>query len=440
MIATQQSGTSRGFVIAATGSGSGKTTLTLGLLRALARRGLDVAGAKCGPDYIDPRFHEAACGAPCPNLDAFAMSPDRIKALAPKNELVIVEGVMGLFDGTAEGAGSTAHLARILQLPVILVVDCARMAQSVAALVHGFALFDAHVQVAAVILNNVGSDRHEAMLRTALGPLDIPVVGAVRRAPDLQHPSRHLGLVQAGERDDLDAFIDKVADHVASCCDLDRLTAIAAPLAQSHDAPCAPTAPAKRIAIAQDEAFAFAYPHLLDDWRAAGAALSFFSPLGDEPPAPADLIFLPGGYPELHAARLAAATTFRDAMRAAARSGTQVYGECGGYMALGETLIDADGQPHAMLGLLDLVTSFQKRKLHLGYRTVKASTGPFAGLWAAHEFHYASTLKAQGTPLFKATDAWGRDLGELGLVKGTVSGSFVHLIDLGAMPNEISTN
>ncbi|SMH55854.1 cobyrinate a,c-diamide synthase [Maritimibacter sp. HL-12] len=419
--------TGRGVILAAPGSGSGKTTLTLGLLRAFHRRGLAVRGAKSGPDYIDPRFHEAACARPCPNLDAWAMPRDRIAALAAGEGLLLIEGAMGLFDGAPpEGKGATADLARLLGLPVVLVVDAAHMAQSVAALVAGFARHDESVQVAGVILNKVGSPRHEAMLRRALAPLGLPVLGALHRQPGLEHPSRHLGLVQAHERADLDAWLDHVAGAVAAAVDLDALAALAAPLPPAPRPPRLP-APGRRIALASDRAFAFAYPHILDDWRADGAQIIPFSPLADEAPdEAADFIFLPGGYPELHASTLAEAARFKAAMRAAR---CPIWGECGGYMVLGNSLTDADGARHEMLGLLDLETSFAARRLHLGYRKLHAIDGPFPGTWAAHEFHYATTLRAEGTPLFEAVDAEGRALAPAGLVAGQVAGSFLHLID-----------
>lgn len=417
----------RGLILAAPGSGSGKTTLTLGLLRALARRGEAVRGAKSGPDYIDPRFHEAACGQSCYNLDAWAMGPERIRALAAGPGLLLIEGAMGLFDGAPpDGKGATADLARLLALPVVLVVDAAHMAQSIAPLVAGFAGHDPGVRVAGAILNKVGSARHEQMLRAALTPLGLPVLGALPRTAGMTHPARHLGLVQAGERADLDDWLDHVASAVAEAIDLDALTALAAPLPPAGSSPRL-AAPGQRVAIAADTAFAFAYPHILDDWRRDGAKILPFSPLADEPPdARADFIFLPGGYPELHGATLAQAGAFKAGMRAAT---CPIWGECGGYMVLGNALTDADGTRHEMLGLLDVETSFASRKLHLGYRTVTASGGPFPGHWGAHEFHYATVLREAGTPLFDATDAAGTPLAPMGLTRANVSGSFAHLID-----------
>ena len=421
---------SNGLVIAAPASGSGKTTITLGILHALAQTGLAVRGAKSGPDYIDPRFHEAACGAPCLNLDAWAMSPARIRSLAAGPGLLVVEGAMGLFDGAPPaGKGATADIARILNAPVVLVVDAASMAQSVAALVSGFARHDPLINVAGIILNKIGSPRHETMLRNALTPLGIPVIGAVPRQSNLTHPSRHLGLVQAGEHPDLQAFLTSAGQIISQTVDLDALTKLAKPLPPADT--LTPTkAPARRIAVARDAAFAFSYPHLLDDWRKAGAEITYFSPLANQAPPAAELIFLPGGYPELHAKTLASADKFHTGMQNAAQSAT-IYGECGGYMVLGRGLTDAQGTRHEMLGLLDLETSFAQRKLHLGYRDLTPLGGPFVGPLKAHEFHYATTLHAAGNPLFHAADAQGNELGKTGLTQGNVSGSFAHLIDLG---------
>lgn len=418
-----------GLIVTAPASGSGKTTVTLGLLRALRRRGVPVRAAKSGPDYIDPRFHEAACGAPCVNLDAWAMGEARLRAFAGGDGMLVVEGAMGLFDGAPpDGRGATADLARLLGLPVVLVVDAGRMAQSVGPLVAGFAKHDPRVRVAGVVLNRVGSERHGAMLTRAIEAEGLPVLGTLPRAEDIAHPSRHLGLVQAEERPDLEAFLDRAADLVERHLDLEALLALpAGPDLPIMAGPRVP-APAQRIALARDAAFAFAYPHLLADWRAQGAEIATFSPLADEAVPPADLVILPGGYPELHAGRLSAAQTFMRSLRNAAYD-ADLYGECGGYMVLGEALVDADGHAHAMAGLLPLATSFANRRLHLGYRTVEAGAGPFPGRWTAHEFHYATTLREEGEPLFRAWDAEGTELSPMGLRRERVAGSFAHLID-----------
>lgn len=431
-------GSARGVLVAAPQSGAGKTTVTLALLRALRNAGYKVSSAKSGPDYIDPKFHEAASGRPCINLDAWAMAPETIRSLAANhsagNDLLLVEGAMGLFDGAANGTGSAADLAACLALPVVLVVDCAKQAQSVAALVGGFRSFREDVSIDGVILNRVGSARHEAMLRAALLPLGIPVLGALPRMDALTLPERHLGLVQAGEHAGLEAFLCDAADVVARQVDLDELTSLALPVAPG-EGPASILPPlGQRIAIARDVAFAFAYPHLLSGWQKAGAELSFFSPLADEAPDPAaDAIYLPGGYPELHAGRLAGAGCFKDGVLRAAGQETLIYGECGGYMTLGEGLVDAGGARHAMLGLLPLETSFADRKRHLGYRVLTPlGASPWPNRLMAHEFHYASIVsEGAADRVFAAEDAEGTQRPEMGLKVGAVMGSFAHVIGAG---------
>ncbi len=420
--------------MAAPASGSGKTIVTLALLRAFARKGISVASAKVGPDYIDPRFHEAATGRPCFNLDAWAMSPALVTALAAEISrdaaLTIIEGVMGLFDGPESGRGSTADLAEDLSLPVILIVDCSHQAQSIAALVAGFRAHRPGLDVAAVILNRIASPRHEDILRKALAASDVCVLGAVPRAAALTLPSRHLGLVQASEHEDLRGFLDRAVDSVASHIDMDRLLALAKPLAVAPAQPVLPPL-GQRLAIARDEAFAFTYPHLLAGWRRQGAELSFFSALANEAPAAdADAIFLPGGYPELHASRLSQADVFLTGLRKADEHGRLIYGECGGYMVLGRALIDAEGKEHLMAGLLPVTTSFARRKLHLGYRRLKHDGAlPFPPVLKGHEFHYSTIEKQDAeTPLFRAEDAASRDLGPMGLRRNKVMGSYAHVI------------
>ncbi|MBB3590395.1 cobyrinic acid a,c-diamide synthase [Rhizobium sp. BK529] len=428
-----------GLLIAAPSSGSGKTTVTLGLLRALRRRGIGVAPGKTGPDYIDPAFHAAASGALCLNFDPWGMRPELISANATLHRsgdrILLIEGMMGLFDGAADGRGTAAELAAQLGLSVVLVVDASRLSQSVAPLVSGFAGFRADVRIAGVILNKVGSDRHEAMLRQALDKIRMPVVAVIRKDAMLALPERHLGLVQAGEHAALEEFIDYAADAVSEECNFEFLMRIARQgLNRPSAANIARLMPfGSRIAVARDIAFAFCYEHMLLGWRRRGAEISFFSPLADEAPAAdADAIYLPGGYPELHAGRLSAAQNFAAAMKAAAARGVRIYGECGGYMVLGDGLIDAGGARHEMLGLLPVVTSYQARQRHLGYRRVTPLEGAFFDkVMTAHEFHY-STIVSEGEAdrLFAAEDALGNDLGQAGLRRGQVAGSYMHLIDL----------
>lgn len=418
----------KAIVIAAPASGSGKTLVTLALLRAFRNAGLRMASAKVGPDYIDPRFHEAATGRPCYNLDPWAMPPARLRGLMARlsadADLVIVEGVMGLFDGPAGGGGSTADLAVTLGLPVVLTVDCRHQSQSAAALVHGFASYRPEIDFAGVLLNRVASPRHAAMLSDALGPR---VLGVMMNDPGLSWPSRHLGLVQAIENPELEGFIAQAAAKFGDATLLARILELAVPLTPAPASPVLPPL-GQHIAIARDTAFSFLYPHLLDGWRQAGATLSFFSPLADEAPDPAaDAVFLPGGYPELHAGRIAAAGRFLNGL--AAHPGL-VYGECGGFMVLGDILTDAQGEHHRMAGLLPVSTSFAKRQLHLGYRRLTPLGGaPWQGELRCHEFHY-STISAggEGEPLFAARDAAGAELPPMGLRRGRVMGSYAHVI------------
>ena len=317
-----------GLVLAAPASAGGKTTLTLALLRHLRDAGVRVGSAKCGPDYIDPAFHAAASGRPCRNLDGWAMRPETLARLAwdagTGAELVIAEGVMGLFDGAAGGQSSTAGLALATGWPVVLVVDVKGQAASAAATVHGFNSFHPELRLAGVIFNRVGGDKHEGMLRAACAPLGVPVLGALRRHADLALPDRHLGLVQAAEHADLEAFLARAAAIVGREIDVDAVRRLALPLRPPKPADAAVPVPplGQRIAVARDVAFAFAYDWLLEGWRAAGAEVLPFSPLaGQGPAAGADSVYLPGGYPELHAGRLAGAAGFLDGLRAADAAG-----------------------------------------------------------------------------------------------------------------------
>ena len=437
--------TARGIIIAAPHSGAGKTTVTLALLAVLKRRGIVVRSAKAGPDYIDPAFHAAVTGFPSVNLDSWAMSAGLLDTLAAQAttgaEIFVLEGVMGLFDGApglAGRSGATADLAVHFNLPVVLVLDVARQAQSAAALVRGFAGHDPAVRLAGVILNRVGSERHRRLVADAIASLDIPVLGALPREAALALPERHLGLVQAGEHAGLATLIYRLAATAERYCDLDRITASAAPLAVAARGDLAAPAravppPGQRIALASDRAFSFVYPHAMNAWRNAGAEILPFSPLADEPPPEnADSCWLPGGYPELHAETLAAARAFSTGLRRFAET-RPVHGECGGYMILGESIEDARGRRHAMTGLLGHSTSFAKRKLHLGYRTARLLADTVLGRRGAvvrgHEFHYASLTSAgSDEPFADMADGEGRALEQTGGRRGLVTGTFFHAI------------
>jgi cobyrinic acid a,c-diamide synthase len=433
--------TGGGLIIAAPNSGAGKTTVTLGVLAALRRKGIAVKAAKAGPDYIDPAFHAAATGIQGFNLDTWAMPPSLVDALVAESargcQLLVIEGVMGLFDGVPGPSGRTgavADLAARFALPVILVLDVGAQAQSAAAVVRGFSGHDANVVIAGVILNRLGSERHRSLVSEAIAQLGVRVIGALPREQGIVLPERHLGLVQASEHADLQAHLERLADMVEQHVDLDALLASARPVESAASGPVsALPPPGQRIALAADAAFTFIYPHLLASWRKAGAEIAVFSPLADEPPPETcDVCWLPGGYPELHAGTLAAARRFHAGLARFAQT-RPVHGECGGYMVLGEGIEDAGGVRHAMTGLLGHSTSFAKRKLNLGYREARVRADSPIGLARTivrgHEFHYA-TLMAAGSDeaLVELADAQGRDVGTAGGRRGHVTGTFFHAI------------
>ncbi|MFK7753213.1 MAG: cobyrinate a,c-diamide synthase [Sedimentitalea sp.] len=427
-----------GLLVSAPSSGTGKTTVMLGLLRALAEDGMAVQPFKSGPDYIDPAFHRAAAGRASFNLDSWAMSQTllgAISAQAAGADICIAEGSMGLFDGVAfpgaTGHGTSAETAARMGWPVILVIDVSGQAQSAAATALGFARYREDLNIAGVILNRVASPRHERLTRLGMERAGMTVLGVLPRRGDLALPERHLGLIQAVEHPDLEAAIAGYAKFLRENVDLEAIKAAA----KGVDLPTSgalPRPPAQRIALARDAAFSFTYPHLLEGWRAAGAEILPFSPLGNEAPdASADLVWLPGGYPELHAGVLANAEIFRKGLHHHAQT-RPIHGECGGYMALGEALIDKEGVRHQMAGLLGLVTSYEKRKFHLGYRLAKLNA-PMPGFEAGaslrgHEFHYTTILEEPDAPLAHVLDAEGTPVPETGSRKGQVTGTFFHLI------------
>ena len=412
--------------------------VTLGLQRALVRRGLRVAGAKHGPDYIDPAFHRVATGHPSLNIDGFAFDAAQLARLAAMaaedRDIVVAEGAMGLYDGLAGGArsGSSGAVATTLDWPVVLVLDASGSAQSVAAVAHGLATFPGAPDIAGVIVNRVASDRHRAMIEAGFARIALPILGMIPRDDRLALPSRHLGLVQSGEVADVDTRIGAMADVITGHCDLPAIIAAARPAPPAALPLATIRPPGQRIAVARDEAFAFFYPHLADGWRRAGAELAWFSPLANEPPpSGCDACWLPGGYPELHAGRLAANARFLSGLRAFAE-GRPVHGECGGYMVLGRSLTDAAGTVHAMAALLSVETSFAVRKLHLGYRRARwRDDMPFAAKgeksWG-HEYHHATLLPGTEAALADMTDGTGRSLPAAGHRAGNVTGTFFHLI------------
>ncbi len=401
----------RGLIVAAASSGAGKTSLTLGLIVALRAAGQRVRPFKVGPDYIDPTYLSAAAGGtPCANLDPWAMRPDtlaRLVASVGPDDLAVVEGVMGLHDGP----GSTAALARATGWPLVLVVDAAGSAQTAAAVAEGLVLRDPDLGIAAAVFNRVASPRHERMVRQGLRSA-LPC-WCVPHAPDLALPRRHLGLHLADEQADLPAFLARAARWAEPLLPLADLAKEAKPMRSNPLAKPAADLVGALGAQRADLGLTFAYPHLN---------------------LPEGTMFLPGGYPEVYLEAIKSDPDFLPDLRAAAAAGVPIYGECGGFMVLGEAIIDADGQRHDMAGLLPLVTTFAERRRHLGYREVEVLTdfawGTAGQRWRGHEFHYSQIAwQGAGQALFHGRDAHGVDLGPQGLKVGSVAGSYLHLID-----------
>lgn len=375
------------FLIGAAASASGKTTLTLGLLRACVRRGRRVRPFKCGPDYIDPQFHRLAAGTESINLDPFMASERHLRTLysryGAEHDLCAVEGAMGLFDGYDRDRGSAAEVARVLRLPVVLVVDARATAFSAAPLLYGFARFDPSVEIAGVIFNRVASPTHYAHLKAAAEAAGIEPLGYLPRDDRFQAPSRHLGLSLEALQS-FDPVIDAVADTVERTIDLDRLfekTRRVFPAELPHD-----RLPNRklRIAVASDEAFDFTYRANLDRLAETGE-LTFFSPLNDTELPPSELVYLPGGYPEFHLDRLQANASMRQSIADYVERGGRMLAECGGMMYLCREIRDEAGRPYEMCGVLPLTATMEGMRLHLGLREIA-----FEGMrLRGHEFHYS---------------------------------------------------
>ncbi len=399
----------RAVVIAGTHSGSGKTTVSIGLMAALKRRGLIVQPFKIGPDYIDPGFHTVACGAYSYNLDTWMMGEEGVKETflnrAMASDIAIIEGVMGLFDGRNDpgASSSTAHVAKVLGLPVILVVDGGSMAQSAGAIVYGFENFMPGLQVAGVIFNNVAGVAHYGMIREAVEErCKAEVLGYVPRDPGLSIPERHLGLVSSGEKGDLPEILDNLAGIINSHIDMEGLLRMSKRDEDQTDSDMSPAAPRMplpriRIAVALDDAFWFYYRENFDILQTAGAEIVFFSPLRDEAlPPDIDGIYLGGGYPELYARGLSENRSMIEAIREWAMTGGPVYAECGGFMYLTKGIYDGNNDFFEMAGIFSTQARMTGRRLRLGYREIEFIQGTILGdkgdRARGHEFHYSELL------------------------------------------------
>ena len=432
-------------IIAGERSGVGKTTVTLTLLASLRRRDRLVQSFKVGPDYIDPMFHQHVTGRACRNLDPVLTSEAYVQQCfalhSQLSEYALVEGVMGLFDGIGHGQekqkstdfASTAHIARLLDLPVVLVIDCSRLSGSVAAIAHGYQSFDPRIKIAGVVLNRVGSDRHLSLLKDSLEPLQLPILGVLRRQDNITIPDRHLGLVPTAELPELNALIDRLADLGDTCFDWQRLL----PLLKSKSLPHHPDPPdppsSIRIAVARDRAFNFYYQDNLDLLQQLGAELVFWSPLEDAGiPKDVQGMYFGGGFPEVFAQQLAENTSVRDAVKTAILKGMPTVAECGGLMYLCEQIIDFEGKSWSMAGVLP-TSAVMGGRLTLGYRRavalqdnllVKAGTTVYG-----HEFHRSCLTLTPTQPLFETSrydceenmgcEGWGLPM--------NVHASYVHL-------------
>lgn len=458
------------FVVAGTGSGSGKTTVTLGLMRAFARRGLKVQGFKCGPDYIDPAYHSAVTGRSSRNLDSWmttgAYLQEYFLRSSEEADVSVIEGVMGLYDGKEDTAltGSTAEIAILTDSPVLLVVDVRSMGRSAAAIVLGFQQLEPDVHIAAVIVNRCGSEGHYRMVRAAIeAACGIPVIGWLPRDGGLDIPERHLGLLPAVERGELEPLFEHAADLLAQGTDLEQLLELAnaAPalqyppeseaVPQEHVQPekgSALPAPAVLtalketealaeltpvIAVARDAAFNFYYADNLELLVRAGARLITFSPLsGEGIPPEADGIYIGGGFPEEFASRIAANSLFLDGLRAAAAAGMPLYAECGGYMILARRLTDRSGEVHEMAGIIPAHAVMQERRAALGYREVTALQDNLllkqGDRLRGHEFHYSVMSYPAGEPRTYAYESKGRSGSQPeGYISGNIMAAYTHI-------------
>jgi len=389
-------------MIGAPTSGSGKTTITMGLMRALSDRGLRVQPFKCGPDYIDTLFHQLATGCESVNLDTFMASESHVRALFSRYggaaNVCVAEGAMGLYDGYDRWHGSAASIARLLKMPVVLVVDAKAVGYSVAALLHGFKTFTPTVTLAGVVMNRVSSVSHAQFLRVACDDVGVHCLGCLPNNPQLSMPSRHLGL-SLSERQTMERFVSLAAREVEEHVDIDALLRVVQPLSPSLDVLEEPEdslvndnsslSLGSTIAIARDEAFNFTYRANIDALKKKGKCV-FFSPLHDAVLPPCDSLYLPGGYPELYAAELAAGESMKASIRAFAEGGGSVLAECGGFMYLCEAIDE-----YRMCGVLPLRATMEGARLHLGYRQMEWEGRTLRG----HEFHYSSVCEPAVLPL-----------------------------------------
>ncbi|MDD1503100.1 cobyrinate a,c-diamide synthase [Lysinibacillus sp. CNPSo 3705] len=409
------------FVLAGTGSGVGKTTFTIGLMKALQEKGKIVQGFKCGPDYIDPTYHTAVTGRVSRNIDSWMFSHEAVRdivARASKDaDVSIIEGVMGFYDGKSplSNAGSAADISVVTESPVILIVNCASMARSVAAVVKGFQLLSDQPNIVGVIANQVGSVGHYEIAKAAIEQeCGIPVIGYLKREEGIDIPSRHLGLVPAIERGELDTFFDKLGALMAETIDLDQLLALTKAPVLHESGQIFDEQPSQNIciAVAKDAAFNFYYKENLDLLRAKGAELQFFSPLANEPvPAEADGLYVGGGFPEEFAKILADNSVAKKSIREAVAKGLPTLAECGGFMYLTEAITNSNGDRYDMVGVIPGEVAMQAKLAALGYREIFGTPNNFLigtdEEAKGHEFHYSKYSGSHNTPAYETKGRFG---------------------------------
>ncbi|PKV53137.1 cobyrinic acid a,c-diamide synthase [Aquimarina sp. MAR_2010_214] len=387
---------SKAFLIAAPWSNSGKTTLTLGMSRWFSNQGNTVQTFKCGPDYIDTIHHSTAARKSAVNLDTVMMPKEHVNTVfehySASADISIVEGVMGLFDGAVKDQGSSAAIAKLLDIPVILVVNASAMAYTIAPILHGLKTFDPEVKIAGVIFNFIKTESHYAFLKEACDTVGIPSLGYIPPNEEIAIPSRHLGLHIDGAFENV---IEKAASHIATHISLPTLLKYAKVVPKiDHEASASITSEKKyKIAVAKDEAFTFTYLQNLK-WLEAIGEIIYFSPIHDQKLPEADMIYLAGGYPELYLEALSNNALMKDQLKEAANQGTKILAECGGMMYLGNTIIDEEGKEYDMVGIFPFHTSMQHKKLSLGYRKVVCND---LEIWG-HEFHYSKVLNDNSIP------------------------------------------
>ncbi|MCP1144451.1 cobyrinate a,c-diamide synthase [Lysinibacillus endophyticus] len=403
------------FVLAGTGSGVGKTTFTIGIMRALMKRGLSVQGFKCGPDYIDPTYHTAVTKRPSRNIDSFMMEYDVVRdivARASKDaDVSIIEGVMGFYDGKSplSNEGSAAQISELTNSPVILIVNGASMARSVAAIVKGFQMLDENANIVGVIANQLGSKNHFEIVKTAIeAECEVPVIGYLPKGAVPTLPSRHLGLVPAIERGDLDDYFDELANAIEETVDLDQLLEITEAPEIKVDFSIFEKKPDRKsvhIAVAKDAAFNFYYEENLELLRGYGAEIHFFSPLYNEKvPPQAQGLYIGGGFPEEFAEQLGENTVSKNSIRSAIEKGLPTLAECGGFMYLTQSITNRAGETYEMLGVIEGHIKMQEKLAALGYREITGVTGNFLinenEHAKGHEFHYSTYEGNHQTPAY----------------------------------------